>query len=95
MGAAGSGRWCFRPDVTLQATPRRYTTVGRAYSDRTAAECDVLITTSDGFSIDNLRREAGSCGERWQGIYEVNETHRGVTINIDIDVAAMSSPSNP
>jgi hypothetical protein len=31
----------------------------------------------------------------WQGMYNVTQTWNGATVNIDVNVAAMISPSNP
>src|SRR5438309_6382353 len=45
------------------------------------------------FPYTTLFRSGFPWASIWQGIYEVNQTYNGVTINIDVDVAAMRSPS--
>jgi hypothetical protein len=54
------------------------------------------VTGSNGFSIDKSPQNVGfPWASIWQGQYEVDQTYNGATINIDVDVAAMKSPSNP
>jgi len=74
-----------------------YDGVRQAYADMNASGAAVFwITTPSGFSIDRNPVDSGfPWVSVWQGIYEVNQTYNGATINIDVDVAAMSSPSSP
>jgi glycoside hydrolase-like protein len=74
-----------------------YDGVRRAYADMNAPGSAVFwVTSSSGFSIDKSPQDVGlSFASIWQGILEVTQTWNGATINIDVDVAAMSSPSNP
>ena len=71
--------------------------VRRAYADMNAPGSAVFwVTSSSGFSIDKSPQDVGlAFASIWQGMLEVTQTWNGATINIDVDVAAMSSPSNP
>lgn len=71
--------------------------IERAYTDMKASGSAVYwITTSTGFSIDASPHDVGfPWASVWQGIYEVSQTWNAATINIDVDVATTSSPSNP
>jgi hypothetical protein len=74
-----------------------YDGVQKAYIDMNRTGSAVFwVTTSAGFSIDKSPHDVGfSWASVWQGIYEVNQTWSGATINIDVDVASRSSPSTP
>jgi len=89
----------FRPGIYVHKANAQaiYDGVRRAYSDMNRSGSAVFwLTTPDGFSIDKPPQDVGfSWASIWQGIYEVNQTYNGATINIDVDVAAMRSPSAP
>jgi hypothetical protein len=74
-----------------------YEGVRRAYSDMNANGSAVFwVTSSAGFSIDRNPQDVGfPWASIWQGMYDVTQTYNGVAINIDVDVAAMTSPSSP
>jgi hypothetical protein len=71
--------------------------VGQAYADMHASgSAQFWLTGSTGFDLSRSPRESGfSFANVWQGIYEVDQTWNGATINIDVDVADRSSPSAP
>src|SRR5438874_2436693 len=89
----------FRPAIYVHKAnaPAIYEGVRRAYADMNASGSALFwITTSTGFSIDKSPAEVGfPWASVWQGMYDVTQTWNGSPINIDVDVAAMSSPSNP
>jgi len=89
----------FRPGIYVHKAnaPAIYEGVRRAYADMNATGSAVFwITTSSGFSIDKAPEDVGfSWASVWQGMYEVTQTWNGATINIDVDVAVMASPSSP
>jgi len=89
----------FRPGIYVAKDNATaiYDGVRQAYADMNASGAAVFwITTPSGFSIDRNPVDSGfPWVSVWQGIYEVNQTYNGATINIDVDVAAMSSPSSP
>src|SRR5436190_15227648 len=89
----------FRPGIYLHKANGAaiYEGVRRAYSDMNATGSAVFwVTSSTGFSIDKSPQEVGFVwASVWQGMYEVTQTWNGATINIDVDVADMSSPSSP
>lgn len=89
----------FRPGIYVHKANAAsiYDGVGRAYSDMGASGSAVFwLTSPTGFSIDKRPEDVGfPWASVWQGIYEVNQTYGGVTINIDVDIATMRSPSNP
>ena len=89
----------FRPGIYVHKANGAaiYAGVQRAYADMNVSGTAVFwVTSSTGFSIDRNPQDVGfAWASIWQGIYEVNQTYGGVTINIDVDVAAMRSPSNP
>jgi hypothetical protein len=74
-----------------------YDGVRRAYADMNASGSAVFwVAGSSGFSIDKSPQDVGvAFASIWQGMFEVTQTWNGATINIDVDVAAMGSPSNP
>lgn len=74
-----------------------YEGIRRAYADMGASGSALFwVTSPTGFSIDKQPAEVGfPWASVWQGIYEVNQTWNGATVNIDVDVAAMRSPSSP
>lgn len=74
-----------------------YDGVRLAYVDMNAPGSAVFwVTSSSGFSIDKSPQQVGfPWASIWQGMLEVTQTWNGATINIDVNVAAMSSPSNP
>jgi hypothetical protein len=54
------------------------------------------VTSSSGFSLDKSPEQVGfPWASIWQGMLEVNQTWNGATLNIDVDIAAMISPSSP
>ena len=71
--------------------------VQRAYTDMNANGSAVFwLTSSTGFSIDKSPQDVGfPWASVWQGMYDVSQTWNGVTINIDVDIATTTSPSNP
>ena len=89
----------FRPGIYLHKANAAaiYEGVRRAYTDMNASGSAMFwITSSTGFSIDKSPQEVGFVwASVWQGMYEVTQTWNGATINIDVDVADMSSPSSP
>jgi hypothetical protein len=89
----------FRPGIYVHKANAAaiYEGVLRAYSDMNANGSAVFwVTSPTGFSIDRSPQEVGfPWASIWQGIYEVSQTWNGATVNIDVDVATMSSPSNP
>jgi hypothetical protein len=74
-----------------------YNGVRRAYTDMNAMGSAVFwVTNPSGFSIDKSPQHVGfTWASVWQGMYNVTQTWNGATVNIDVDVAAMISPSNP
>ena len=53
------------------------------------------IASERGFSIDKLPTEVGHAfAQVWQGVLDVVETHNGVRLPIDINVADFPSPSD-
>jgi hypothetical protein len=89
----------FRPGVYVHKANAQsiYDGIARAYADMNRTGTAVFwVTGSNGFSIDKSPQDVGfPWASIWQGEYEVNQTYNGVTINIDVDVAAMKSPSSP
>jgi hypothetical protein len=89
----------FRPGVYVHKANGAaiYEGVRRAYSDMNASGSAVFwVTSSVGFSIDRNPQDVGfPWASIWQGIYDVTQTYNGVAINVDVDVAAMTSPSSP
>jgi len=54
------------------------------------------ISSGRGFAEDKLPSEVGHAfAQVWQGVLDVVETHNGVRIPIDVNVADMPSPSVP
>jgi hypothetical protein len=54
------------------------------------------IAASSGFSITSRPTDVGlSFAQIWQGLFDVPQTFNGVTLRIDVDVAATPSPSAP
>jgi hypothetical protein len=52
------------------------------------------IASTDGFATDKEPSEVGhSFAQVWQGILDVVETHNGVMLPIDVNVAQLPSPS--
>ncbi len=89
----------FRPGIYVHKANAAaiYEGVRRAYADMNATGTAVFwVTSSSGFSIDKSPDQVGfAFASVWQGILEVTQTWNGASINIDVDVAAMSSPSSP
>ncbi|HEX9310390.1 MAG TPA: glycoside hydrolase domain-containing protein [Gemmatimonadaceae bacterium] len=89
----------FRPGIYVHKANAAaiYDGVRRAYADMNAGGSALFwVTSSIGFSIDKSPGEVGfPWASVWQGIFDVTQTWNGAAINIDVDVAAMSSPSNP
>ena len=89
----------FRPGVYVHEAnaASAYEGIRRAYADMGVSGSAVFwVTSPTRFSIDKQPSEVGfPWASVWQGIYEVNQTWNGATVNIDVDVAAMRSPSSP
>ena len=89
----------FRPGIYVHKANAAsiYDGVRRAYSDMGISGSAVFwVTSPDGFGLDKSPQDVGlPWASVWQGIYEVNQTWNGATVNIDLDVAAMRSPSSP
>jgi hypothetical protein len=52
------------------------------------------IASERGFSIDKLPTDVGHAfAQVWQGVLDVVETHNGVRLPIDVNVAQLPSPS--
>ncbi|HEX9250283.1 MAG TPA: hypothetical protein VF856_12330, partial [Gemmatimonadaceae bacterium] len=89
----------FRPGIYVDKSNGAaiYEGVRRAYADINAMGSAVFwVTSLSGFSIDKSPQQVGfTWASVWQGVYDVTQTWNGATVNIDVDVAAMSSPSNP
>ena len=89
----------FRPGIYVHKANAAsiYEGVRRAYSDMGANGSAVFwVTSPTGFSLDKNPQDVGfPWASVWQGIYEVNQTWNGATVNIDVDVASMRSPSSP
>jgi len=83
----------FRPGIYVHKANAAviYEGVRRAYADMNATGTGVFWV-----SIDKSPDQVGfAFASVWQGILEVTQTWNGASINIDVDVAAMSSPSSP
>jgi len=89
----------FRPGIYVDKSNAAavYEGVRRAYADMNAIGSAVFwVTSPSGFSIDKPPQQVGfTWASVWQGVYNVTQTWNGASVNIDVDVAAMSSPSNP
>jgi hypothetical protein len=54
------------------------------------------IASSAGFAMDRKPADSGlSFAQLWQGMFNVAQSFNGVTLTIDVNVAAKSSPSAP
>jgi hypothetical protein len=52
------------------------------------------IASTQGFATDKLPSEVGHAfAQVWQGVLDVVETHNGVKLPIDVNVAQLPSPS--
>jgi hypothetical protein len=89
----------FRPGIYVSKSNAQeiYDGVARAYSDMHATGSAVFwVSSTSGFSLDKLPTDVGLPFARvWQGMLDVSQSWNGVTIYIDVDVAAMASPSSP
>ena len=89
----------FRPGIYVHKANAAaiYDGVRRAYTDMNASGSAIFwVTSSSGFSLNKSPQEVGfSWASIWQGMLEVNQTWNGATLNIDVDIAAMISPSSP
>jgi hypothetical protein len=89
----------FRPGIYVHKANAAaiYDGVRRAYTDMNASGSAIFwVTSSSGFSLNKSPQEVGfPWASIWQGILEVNQTWNGATLNIDVDIAAMISPSSP
>ena len=89
----------FRPGIYVHKANAAaiYEGVNRAYADMGRTGSAVFwLTTSTGFSIDRNPQDVGfPWASIWQGMYDVTQTWNGASINIDVDIAAMRSPSTP
>jgi len=89
----------FRPGIYVHKANADaiYAGVRRAYTDMNASGSAIFwVTSSSGFSMDKSPQQVGfPWASIWQGMLEVNQTWNGATLNIDVDIAAMISPSSP
>jgi hypothetical protein len=89
----------FRPGIYVHKANAAaiYDGVRRAYTDMNASGSAIFwVTSSSGFSLNKSPQEVGfPWASIWQGMLEVNQTWNGATLNIDVDIAAMISPSSP
>jgi hypothetical protein len=59
-----------------------------------SADPPFWIASARGFSIDKAPSDVGhACAQVWQGVLDVVETHNGVKLPIDVNVAQLPSPS--
>ena len=72
-----------------------YKDVKQVLSDAGVAEDPAFwIASERGFSVDKAPEDVGhDFAQVWQGILDVVETHNGVKLPIDINVAQFPSPS--
>ena len=89
----------FRPGIYVSKsnTVAIYQGVRRAYTDMNASGSALFwVTSSAGFSLDKTPEQVGfPFASLWQGMLDVTQTWNGISINIDVDVATMPSPSSP
>ncbi len=89
----------FRPGIYVSKSNAQaiYEGVARAYADMHATGSAVFwVSSTSGFSLDKSPEDVGvAFAQVWQGMLDVAQTWNGVGINIDVDVAAMPSPSSP
>ena len=89
----------FRPGIYVHKANAAaiYDGVRRAYADMNASGSAIFwVTSSSGFSLDKSPQQVGfPWTSIWQGMLEVNQTWNGATLNIDVDIAVMTSPSSP
>jgi len=89
----------FRPGIYVHKANAAaiYDGVRRAYTDMNASGSAIFwVTSSSGFSLDKSPQQVGfPWTSIWQGMLEVNQTWNGATLNIDVDIAVMTSPSSP
>lgn len=73
-----------------------YRDVSRVFVDAAvSAAPQFWIASSRGFSEDKLPHEVGhSFANVWQGVLDVVQTHNGVKLPIDVNVASVASPSS-
>ena len=78
----------YNADLIYQDVKQVYTTAG------IAKDPPFWIASSRGFAPDKDPTEVGhSFAQVWQGILDVVETHNGVKLPIDVNVAMLPSPS--
>ena len=89
----------FRPGIYVHKANAAaiYDGVRHAYTDMNASGSAIFwVTSSSGFSLDKSPQQVGfPWTSIWQGMLEVNQTWNGATLNIDVDIAVMTSPSSP
>jgi hypothetical protein len=89
----------FRPGIYVHRANADAIHAGvvQAYADMHASgSAQFWLTGASGFDLSRTPRESGfEYANVWQGIYEVDQTWNGATINIDVDVADRPSPSGP
>jgi hypothetical protein len=89
----------FRPGIYVHKANANaiHAGVAQAYADSHASgSARFWLTGSSGFDLTRSPWESGfPFANVWQGIYEVDQTWNGATINIDVDVADRTSPSSP
>jgi Domain of unknown function (DUF1906) len=89
----------FRPGIYVSKSNAQaiYEGAVRAYADMHVAGSPVFwVSSTSGFSLEKSPAEVGLAFARvWQGVLDVTQSWTGVSINIDVDVAAMPSPSSP
>jgi hypothetical protein len=89
----------FRPGIYVSKSNAQaiYEGAARAYADMHAPGSAVFwVSSTAGFSLEKSPADIGLPFARvWQGVLDVMQSWNGISINIDVDVAAMPSPSNP
>ena len=62
--------------------------------DGISTEPPFWIASTQGFATDKLPSEVGHAfAQVWQGVLDIVETHNGVKLPIDVNVAQLASPS--
>jgi hypothetical protein len=73
-----------------------YSDVSRIFaSARVTSRPQFWVSGSSGFSADKQPHEVGhSFADVWQGVLDIVQTHNGVKLPIDVNVASVPSPSS-
>lgn len=89
----------FRPGIYVSKSNATaiHEGVARAYADMQATGSAAFwVSSTSGFSLNRSPADVGLPFARvWQGILDVSQSWSGVSITIDVDVAAVPSPSSP